>query len=411
MTPLAVAFLPLTDAAVLIAAQEKGFARDHDIALTLVRTESWATVRDRLVYGQVQAAHMLAPLAVAVTLGLSQHPAALAAPFKLNVNGNALVMTPAFAVAMDPQLDRRIADPLGAAHDFATAIGLYHRKPVIGIVHRFSSHALMLRYWLAAGGVDPDRDVVLRVLPPSFMGDAVQRGEIDGFIAGEPWGSAAVETGAAEMVAVGARIWQRGIEKVLAMREDWMEAQADTVDRLLLALSAAAAWCDVPDHHGELADMLAQPHYVGQSAALIRPGLDGALALRRGAPPVAVPEMLLFHREAAGFPWRSQALWIYSQLVRWGMCEASAGHQRAAAGVLRSDIYRRALGGGGEPMPGASMKLEGALSSPLQVGTHRGALTLGPDRFFDGRVFDPEDIAGYIGGPETGTATGLDRQD
>jgi ABC-type nitrate/sulfonate/bicarbonate transport system substrate-binding protein len=189
MTPLALAFLPLTDSAVLVAAREKGFAAAHGIDLTLVRTTSWATLRDRLVYGQVQGAHMLAPLVIAVTLGLSQHPAALAAPFKLNVNGNALTMSTAFAAALDPDPVRRIDDPVATAHDFAAAIGLHHRKPIIGIVHRFSSHALMLRYWLGFAGIDPDRDVTLRVLPPSLMVEAMRAGELDGFSAGEPWNS------------------------------------------------------------------------------------------------------------------------------------------------------------------------------------------------------------------------------
>jgi len=240
LTPISIAFLPLTDSAVLVAAREKGFAAGQDIDLKLVRSTSWATLRDRLVYGQVQAAHMLAPLAIAVTLGLSQHSAALAAPFKLNVNGNALTMSTAFAAALDPDLPRRIADPVAAAHDFATAIGLHHRKPIIGVVHRFSSHALMLRYWLAFAGVDPDRDVTLRVLPPSLMVEALRAGEIDGFIAGAPWASLAAADGIGELVAVGPRIWQRGVEKVLAFRTSWMEAEAELVDRLLRALSLAA---------------------------------------------------------------------------------------------------------------------------------------------------------------------------
>ena len=189
MTPLSIAFLALSDSAPLIVAREKGFAADQLLDLTLVRTTSWATLRDRLVYGQVQAAHMLAPLAIAVTLGLSQQPASLSAPFKLNLNGNALVMAPDFAVALEPDPQARVADPVGTAHDFANAIGLYRRKPVIGIVHRFSSHALMLRYWLGSAGVDPDRDVTLRVLPPSLMVEALRSGEVDGFIAGEPVGA------------------------------------------------------------------------------------------------------------------------------------------------------------------------------------------------------------------------------
>ncbi|MDT8757584.1 ABC transporter substrate-binding protein [Sphingomonas psychrotolerans] len=396
MTPLSIAFLPLTDSAPLVAARAKGFAEGQGIDLSLVRTTSWATLRDRLVYGQVQAAHMLAPLAIAVNLGLSQHPAPLSAPFKLNVNGNALVMASGFAEALDPDPAKRVRDPEAVAHDFANAIGLYRRKPVIGVVHRFSSHALMLRYWLGYAGVDPDRDVQLRVLPPSFMVEALRLGEIDGFIAGEPWNSVAVAEGVGEIVAAGVDIWRRGVEKVLAMRTDWMEANAETVDRLLVAVSQAAAWCDDPANREELALLLERPEHVGQPAERIMAALSGRLVLRRGDAPVDIPDFLLFHREAAGFPWRSQALWIYSQLVRWSMVEPNPTTERQAGDVFRPDIYRRALGGAGLPMPGASMKLEGALQSPLPVGAHRGALTLGPDRFFDGRVFDPDDIAGYL---------------
>ncbi len=396
MTRISAAFLPLTDSAVLVAAREKGFAAGQDIALDLIRSESWATLRDRLVYGQVQAAHMLAPLAIAVTLGLSQHPASLSAPFKLSVNGNLFVMGTEFAAALDPDIARRAEDPIATAHDFAAAIGLYRRKPVIGIVHRFSCHALLLRYWLGYAGIDPDRDLVLRVLPPSLMGAALDAGEIDGFIAGEPWSTVAVRAGVAEIVMVGARVWQRGVEKVLALRTDWMDANAEAVDRLLIALDRAAAWCDDPAHHDELAELLARREYVGRPAEAILPALAGRLIVRSGEAPVAVPATMLFHREAVGFPWRSHALWIYSQLVRWGMAEPSPEAERLAADVFRSDIYRRALAGTGAPMPGASLKVEGALSEPMGVGSHSAGLILGPDRFFDGKTFDPSDIEGYL---------------
>lgn len=395
MTPLSVAFLPLTDSAPLIVARALGFAEAQGIALKLVRESSWASVRDRLVYRQVQAAHMLAPLAVAVTLGLSQHPAALAAPFRLNVNGNALTMSPEFAQALDPDALARVKDPVATAHDFATAIGLYRRKPVIGVVHRFSSHALILRYWLGFAGVDPDRDIDLRVLPPSLMVPALRSGEIDGFIAGEPWSSVAVDEGAGTIVALGAAIWRRGVEKVLATRADWAEANPETTDALVRALDAAAAWCDDPANATSLAGLLALPEHVGQPQHHILPALTGRMPLVPGGEAANLPDLLLFHREAANFPWRSQALWIYSQFVRWGMVAPDAATEAAAAGVFRSDIYRRALGDR-VVMPGASLKLEGALADPTPVGAHGGRLTLGPDRFFDGRVFDPEAIADYV---------------
>lgn len=396
MTPLSIAFLPLTDSAPILVARALGFAEAEGLALELVRDTNWATVRDRLVYGQVQGAHLLAPLAVAVTLGLSQAPCAIAAPFKLNDNGNALTLSAEFAAALDPAPLNRVADPEATAHDFAMAVGLHRRKPVIGIVHRFSSHALMLRYWLAYAGVNPDRDVTLRVLPPSLMTEAMRTGEIDGFIAGEPWSSVAVAEGLGEIAAAGVNIWRRGVEKVLATRADWAEANADTLDRLLRALDRAAAWCDDPANRPALAELLARPEHVGQPAELIAQALAGRMPLTPGGEPVDIPDFLVFHRGAANFPWRSQALWIYSQFVRWGMIEANPGAEQAAAGVFRSDLYRRALAGSATPMPGASMKVEGALGTPLAAATHQGSLTLAPDGFFDGRVFDPEDVAGYL---------------
>lgn len=396
MTPVRAAFLALTDAAVLIATRERGFGEAEGIDLTLIRDTSWATLRDRLVYGQVQAAHMLAPLAVGVTLGLSQQPASLAAPFKLNVNGNLLVMASEFAAALEPDIAARLVDPLATAHDFAAAVGLHRRKPIIGVVHRHSSHALMLRYWLASAGIDPDRDVVLRVLPPSLMVEALALGETDGFIAGEPWGSAAIEAGLAEAIAVGERIWRRGVEKVLTFRTDWLEGNPDTVDALLRATTRAAAWCDDPANRDMLVTLLARSDLVDQPAALIERALAGQIVPRRGEPAVAIEDFILFSREATGFPWRSQALWIYSQFVRWRMIEDTPSLAAAAASVFRPDIYRRALAGLDLAMPGASSKVEGALAAPLGVGAHGGGLTLGPDRFFDGRVFDPENIAGYL---------------
>jgi NitT/TauT family transport system ATP-binding protein len=398
VTLLRIAFLGLTDSATLVAAREKGFAQAEGITLELVRDTSWATLRDRLVYGQVHAAHMLAPLAVAVTLGLSQQPCALAAPCKLNVNGNLLVMAPEFAAALEPDTAVRLNDPLATAHDFATAIGLHHRKPIIGVVHRFSSHALILRYFLASAGIDPDRDVVLRVLPPSLMVEAMRTGEIDGFSAGEPWGSAAIEVSLAEAVAASERLWQRGVEKVLAFREDWMEANPDIVDALVRALAKAASWCDDPGNHGELADLLSAPAYVDQPADLIERALAGRIIARAGEVSVSLPDFLLFAREATPFPWRSQALWIYSQLVRWKMVNPSEDALARSAAVFRPDVYRRALASSDVPMPGASMKVEGALTAPLPIGAPRGAITLGPDRFFDGRAFDPDQIAAYLAG-------------
>jgi len=168
-----------------------------------------------------------------------------------------------------------------------------------------------------------------------------------------------------------------------------------------VALSAAAAWCDEPENRDELAALLSAPEYINLDPRIILPSLSGRFPVRAGAPPADVPDAMIFHREAAGFPWRSQALWIYSQFVRWGFIQLSAENERLAGNVFRPDVYRRALGASGLPMPGASMKLEGSLSSPLPVGSSSGTLTLGPDRFFDGRIFDPARIEEYLAGFDT----------
>src|SRR5437868_3973237 len=269
MTPIRIAFLPLTDCAILVAAKERGFAAKHGIALELVRDVSWATIRDRLVYRQVECAHLLAPLAVAVSLGLSQHPAPLAAPFKLSLNGNAIAVSRALAARIGGTPANRIGQPGRTARRFADALRRIDRKPVLAVVHRFSSHALILRYWLAYAGIDPDADIELRVLPPPFMAGALAAGEIDGFSAGEPWNSTAVDSGSGEIVALGCRIWESGPEKVLAMREDWAEANPDSVDRLLRALDEAAAWCDSAEHRAELAQLLSRADDIGVPTGLI----------------------------------------------------------------------------------------------------------------------------------------------
>jgi NitT/TauT family transport system ATP-binding protein len=141
---------------------------------------------------------------------------------------------------------------------------------------------------------------------------------------------------------------------------------------------------------------LSDAAYVGQPPELIERGLSGRIKLTPDGYEVDADNFLLLHRRAANFPWRSQALWIYSQLVRWGFVEPSDAAQTAASGVFRSDIYRRALAGGRTPLPGASLKVEGSLATEHGVASDKGTLTLGPDRFFDGLVFDPARVGEYL---------------
>jgi NitT/TauT family transport system ATP-binding protein len=392
-----VGFLPLVDAALPIVARERGFAEAEGIDLELVRDLSWATVRDRLLYGHSDAAHLLAPLAIATALGRGRPAVPLAVPFALGLNGNAVTLSPALADAVSP--GEGLGDPRAVGAGLAAvarermAAG---RRLRLGVVHRYSSHNYMLRYWLAACGVRPDHDVETVTVSPPFAAESLAAGEVDGICVGEPWNSVAVERGAGRIVLVTAQIWRRGVEKVLATRAERLADAPELFARLIRALHAAAAHFVRPDTVDATAETLARSEYLDAPAGLIRRAISDRIMLVRGTTPIHVPDFMFQYREAANFPWRSQAAWLYSQMVRWEGGAFSAAEARIAEGVFRPEVYRAALTGLGAPLPGASSKLEGALDERTGVGSTQGRLVLGADRFFDGRTFDPDDLPGYL---------------
>lgn len=387
-----IGFLPLVDAALPIIAHELGFAAHEGLKLALVRDLSWASVRDRLIYGRTDAAHLLAPLAIATTLGIGRPAVPLVAPFVLGLNGNAITLRPALAA----RLPQNALDPAATGRALHALIPTLARRLRIGVVHRHSSHNLMLRYWLAACGIDPQRDVEIVTVPPPYTIDALRSGEIDGACVGEPWNSGAVDAGVAHIITATSAIWQRGVEKVLAVRADVARARADDLAALLRALHAAGACVAASDNHDAVAALLARAEYLDAPPERIKRALAGQLRLRADDPPTAMPDFLLTHAEAANFPWVSQALWLYSQMVRWRDADLSADNEALARSAFRPDLYRQALRGTGAPLPGASAKLEGSIELPVGVGTTQGRLIMGTDSFFDGQAFDPDAIDAYL---------------
>jgi ABC-type nitrate/sulfonate/bicarbonate transport system substrate-binding protein len=393
----AIGFLPLVDAALPILALEHGFAADEGLALRLVKDVSWATVLDRLLYGHTQAAHMVAPLALATTLGRGRPAQPLAVPFVLGLNGNAITVRPDLAAQIAPA--DALGDPakVGAALREVALVRKAEGRPLhFGVVHRYSSHNYMLRYWLAACGIRPDEDVAISTVPPPFCADALEAGEVDGICVGEPWNSVAVERGAGVIVLATAQIWRRGVEKVLAMRAPVLDERRDEVEALVRALHRAAEQFVDPAALVTNAAILARTEYLDGNVELIQRALADRLLLHRGGDLVHFPDFMFQYREAANFPWVSQAQWLYSQMVRWDGAPYSQEDAELSARVFRPDVYRSALIGTGAPLPGASSKVEGSLRKRMVVGTQQGAITLGNNEFFDGRVFDPADVPGYI---------------
>jgi ABC-type nitrate/sulfonate/bicarbonate transport system substrate-binding protein len=396
-TELTIGFLPLVDACLPILAREHGFAEEQGVTLTLVKDMSWATVLDRLLYGHSDAAHLVAPLAIATTLGRGRPAQPLSVPFVLGLNGNAVTLRPEIAQRVRPE--GQIGDPaeVGAALKKIAQERKAAGNPLtFGVVHRYSSHNYMLRYWLAGCGIRPDVDVSITTIAPPFCVDALKSGEVDGICVGEPWNSVAVEQGTGEITLSSAQIWRRGVEKVLAVREQVLNEKRESFHALIRALCRAGAHFVDPANWDVNSAILARPEYIGGSAELIRRAISDQLLIARGGATIHYPDFMFQYREAANFPWVSQAEWLYTQMVRWDGAPFDPQDARRSARVFRPDVYRAALLGTGEPLPGASSKVEGSLAASMVVGTQQGSMQLESNRFFDGQSFDPADMEGYL---------------
>ncbi len=209
------------------------------------------------------------------------------------------------------------------------------------MVFPFSNHNFDLRYWLAASGVHPDRDVRLVSIPPPLMVESLQAGLVDGFCVGEPWNSLAAARGLGKIVATQSQLFPRAVEKVLAMRMEFAE-DAGKAATLLQVLDAAAAWADKPANHAALAASLALPAYLGVPQELIEAVLGGRVRLGAGREAYD-PDFLYFHRHAANAPREADGLWAYAQMVRWGQVAPSRHAERAAARVFAPDLYHQSV--------------------------------------------------------------------
>jgi two-component system, oxyanion-binding sensor len=373
---IAAAFMPLLDCAVLVAARERGFAAAEGLELELVKEPSWASLRDHLNLGYVDCAHALAPLPIASTLGVGHVQVDCIVPFVLGRGGNAItVSTQLFGEMQAAAHGGALDTPTAAGNALAAAVAKRSAPPTLGMVFPFSSHNFDLRYWLAAFGVHPDRDVRLVAIPPPLMVESLRAGHVDGFCVGEPWNSLAVADGLGHIVATKSQLMPHGVEKVLAVRAA-LEQDDERLGKLLRALAAAAEWADTPENHTELARLLGGPSYLDAPADLLASILHGKLALGGGR--VADdPGFIYFYKQGANVPRAEDALWIYAQMVRWGHLQPSAAAQWAAANVFRADLLRRHVRLQSDSPP-----------HPLP---------------FDGVAFDPRDIKGYLDSFEMNT--------
>ena len=396
-THLTAGFLPLLDSVLLVLAREKGFAEAEGLDLHLVRETSWANIRDRAALGHFDIAQMLAPMPLAASLGLTPLATPMIAPVVLGLGNNAITVSADLWNAMTDQgaPGDLAAGPAGAA--LARVVAASPRKLRFGVVHQTSSHNYELRYWLAASGIQPDRDIEIVVLPPPLLPDALSSGGIDGYCVGEPWNSIGVASKGAHIATVKASIWQSSPDKVVGMRATWAEAHPDLVAAIVRAVYQAGLWCADPANHAEAAQLMSGSAYLNAAPEIVERALTGMLDIGGGVIR-HVPDHFIPHASAANFPWKSHALWYYSQMVRWNEVDPSPANAAIAAACFRPDLYRDALAPLGAAVPVADYKVDGARATAGEIPARSGTLAMGPDRFFDGQIFDPEALDPYIAG-------------
>ncbi len=381
LTTFRIGFVPLLDMAPIAIAHEMGFAAAEGLALDLHRAPSWSSLRDMLLWGQVDAAQMLAPVPVAMALGLGGAVARLDILQVMSINGDVIGVAQILADKLRAHgHDFAFSDARGAADALANAVVGPLR---IGVPFPFSTHVELITYWLRNTGLTFE----LCTIPPPRMADALAAGEIDAFCVGEPWGSVAVELGAGTLLLPSRAIWAVAPEKVLAARHDWVRDNSALTGQIMRAIWRAAKWLSVPGNRLIASEILARAEYVNASVEVLDRALRGEMIISPQGEIRQVPDMIRFYDGAASFPWRSQAAWFAAQMAaRHGLDPDKS--LRAAKEICRTDLYRQNLRMAGADLPGASEKLEGSLHHPTAVASERGQMILAPDAFFDGQVFD-----------------------
>ncbi|MEO1282148.1 MAG: CmpA/NrtA family ABC transporter substrate-binding protein [Pseudomonadota bacterium] len=345
---LHVGLIPLVDAAPLVIARELGFATQEGLSLHLHKEVSWANIRDKVNVGHIDCAHMLAPMPLAATLGIGHIQAKTIAPLTLSLNGNAITVSKALHLQMlDADQSNTLKGGRAAGQALAKVVRLRQKKgdPQIsfGTVYPFSCHNYELRDWLAGAGLNPDDDVNLVILPPSLMTESLQAGQIDGFVAGEPWNSVAVERAEACILATKRELWGLAPEKVLGVRAGWADQHLDELQALIRAIVYAGQWLDQSANRVQAAEILSRSEYLNVPTDIIVRALTSALIRQPGQTPGDDRGFVIFSREGASQPSTTYAAWLLTQMARWGQLTGDIDIVGLAQTVFSSDLYATAL--------------------------------------------------------------------
>ena len=330
---LRLGFVPLTDCAPLVMAQELGLYQKHGLRVELSRELGWATIRDKVIHRELEAAHAPAAIPMTATLGLGSIPCDCLTALVLNLNGNAITLS-------NDLWKRGVRDGRSLRDEILRSRN--EKIYTFGAVFPFSSHRHLLRRWFAAHGIDPERDVRIVIVPPPQMVANLKAGNLDGFCAGEPWSSVAVQARAGWIVATSAQLDAMHPEKVLMVRGDFAAKRHAEHVALIAALLEACEYCDRPENHAHVTEVLSHPAYVGALQTALQHGIDGEMDFGHGVTR-RVSDFCIFHRESANEPSGDKAAWVMELIRASGLCKDPAAINFAfARRIFRADIFEQA---------------------------------------------------------------------
>jgi nitrate/nitrite transport system substrate-binding protein len=364
-----IGFIPLTDCASVVMAQELGYFKKYGVEVNVVKQASWAAVRDGLLSGDLQASHLLYSLPLSVYTGVGgaagkEIPIAMV----LDNNGQAITLSNALSAAAGGDLKKS-----GAA---INALIAAKKAPTLAVTFPGGTHDIWMRYWLAAIGV-PQSKVGIIVVPPPQMVANMKVGNMDGFCVGEPWGGVAVDQNIGFTALTSQQLWKNHPEKVLGLNKDF-STQTDDVKAVMRAILDASAWLDSLPNRRAAAKVISASKYVNASESVIQARLEGryALGAGQGTKQYLGDQMMFSRSGATNAPRHAHAIWFLAQYVRFGLLKQAPDYQAVVSKLLMTDLYAQVAREAGLKVPADNM-------SPITI-------TL------DGAKFDPKNPAAYI---------------
>jgi nitrate/nitrite transport system substrate-binding protein len=380
VTKAILGYIALIDASPLAVAKEKGFFGKHGMPdVEVSKQASWGATRDTLVLGSanngIDGAHILTPMPYLISAGkVTQNnvPTPMYLLARLNLDAQAI------SVAQEYK-DLKVttdASPLKAAFEKKKAAG---KEVKVAMTFPGGTHDLWIRYWLAAGGIDPDKDIATIVVPPPQMVANMKVGNMDAFCVGEPWNEQLVNQGIGFTACTTGEIWFKHPEKALGLRAEWVDKNPNAAKALLMAVMEAQQWCEKMENKQELAEIVGKRQWFNVPVPDIIGRLKGDVNYGNGRVEKGTKQYMKFWSEHASYPFKSHDLWFLTEDVRWGKFEPTTDTKALVNKVNREDLWREAAQALSVP------------ASDIPPSPSRGKET-----FFDGKVFDPENPSAYL---------------